>query len=106
MTTPAERYSDLLGGDDPASERLVGLLDRALHVRSTPREVLDAIERALAQRSTPTQSPLARAAGTLSRREALRAGAASMAWLFTLSHVTPAIARELDHMAAEGPMTG
>ncbi len=106
MTTPVERYNDLLGGDDPASERLVGLLDRALQARSTPREVLDAIERALAQRSTPTQLPLARAAGMLSRREALKAGAASMAWLVTLSHVTPAIARELDRMAAEGPMTG
>jgi hypothetical protein len=106
MTTPAERYADLLGGDDPALERLIGHLDRALQAQPAPDAVVSAIDRALAQRSAPTQSPLARVAGTLSRRDALKAGVASMAWLFSLSHVTPAIARELDRMAAEGPMTG
>jgi hypothetical protein len=42
----------------------------------------------------------------LSRRDALKAGAAGMAWLFSLGHITPAIAAELTQLANNQPMTG
>ncbi len=42
----------------------------------------------------------------LSRRGALKTGAAGMAWLFGLGHITPAIAGELNQLAGDQPMTG
>lgn len=51
----------------------------------------------------PTISP--QAAG-LSRRDALKAGASGLAALFTLSHMTPALADELAKLAQQQPMTG
>jgi len=41
-----------------------------------------------------------------SRRDALKSGAAGMAWLFGLGHITPAIASELNRLAGDQPMTG
>ena len=48
----------------------------------------------------------AAAPGGFSRRDALKAGAASLAFLFSLGHMTPAIAAELTHLAQGRPMTG
>jgi hypothetical protein len=42
----------------------------------------------------------------LSRRDALKAGAASFAALLTLGHMTPALADELTRLAQDRPMTG
>jgi hypothetical protein len=42
----------------------------------------------------------------LSRRDALKAGAAGLAALLTLSHITPALADELTRLAQGQPMTG
>lgn len=114
MATLSERYADLgdlMAGDDPAMSRLVGALDQVLQSRMAPPEVRATLERLLRERigtpplPTPIQRP-ERARTTLSRRDALRAGAASMAFLLTLSHVGPAVASELAHLAQEGPMTG
>ncbi|MGH2502435.1 MAG: DinB family protein [Ktedonobacterales bacterium] len=44
--------------------------------------------------------------GCLSRREALAAGAAGMAWLMTLGHTSPALLSELAQLAGPDPMTG
>lgn len=46
------------------------------------------------------------APATLSRRDALKAGAAGMAWLVGLGHLTPGIIRELEGLAQGRPMTG
>lgn len=46
------------------------------------------------------------ASAPLSRREALKAGAAGMAALFALNHITPALAEELTRLAQNQPMTG
>jgi hypothetical protein len=43
---------------------------------------------------------------SLSRRDALKAGAAGLAALLTLSHITPALADELAQLARGQPMTG
>jgi DinB superfamily len=112
MTTTPERYADLadlMGGDDPALARLVGHLDRSLQARPAPPRVRAALEAALRQHIAALQTSQQagpRAVDTLSRRDALKAGAASMAWLLTLGHIGPATARELAHLAQEGPMTG
>ncbi|HZC79398.1 MAG TPA: DinB family protein, partial [Ktedonobacterales bacterium] len=45
-------------------------------------------------------------AAPLSRRVALKAGAAGLAALLTLSHITPALAVELTRLAHQQPMTG
>jgi hypothetical protein len=42
----------------------------------------------------------------LSRRDALKAGAAGFAALLTLGHITPALADELARLAQDRPMTG
>jgi hypothetical protein len=42
----------------------------------------------------------------LSRRAALKAGAAGLAALLSLSHITPALAEELARLAQDKPMTG
>src|SRR5262249_36572770 len=42
----------------------------------------------------------------LSRRNALKAGAASLAGLLNLSHISPALAAELKRLAGGHPMTG
>jgi hypothetical protein len=47
-----------------------------------------------------------RDATTISRRAALKAGAAGLAALLTLSHITPALADELAQLAQDQPMTG
>lgn len=41
-----------------------------------------------------------------SRRDALTAGAAGMAWLITLGHTSPALFNELMQLAGSDPMTG
>lgn len=51
-------------------------------------------------------SSTSREATALSRRDALRAGAAGFAALLSLSHVTPALAGELARLAGSQPMTG
>lgn len=112
MTTFPERYADLAGlmsDDDPAVIRLIIHLDKALHARTSPPELHTALERLLQQRIEAGQTPIQlppRAPATLSRRNALKVGAASVAFLLTLSHVGPATAAELAHLAQEGPMTG
>lgn len=45
-------------------------------------------------------------AAPLSRRDALKTGAAGMLFLFSLNHVGVGVADQLAHLAAEGPMTG
>src|SRR5258708_36805363 len=45
-------------------------------------------------------------AAPLTRRDALKAGAAGLAALLTLSHITPALAEELTRLAHHQPMTG
>jgi hypothetical protein len=60
--------------------------------------------------STPTRrdepaTPLGEPAA-LSRRAALKAGAAGLAALLSLSHITPALADELARLANDQPMTG
>jgi hypothetical protein len=47
-----------------------------------------------------------RPANTLSRRAALKTGAAGLAWVFSLGHMTPALAQELSQFATDQPMTG
>jgi DinB superfamily len=54
--------------------------------------------------STGEDSPSA-APATLSRRDALRGGAAGLAGLLSFGHVTPAIAAELARLAGGRPMT-
>ncbi|HEY7093487.1 MAG TPA: DinB family protein [Ktedonobacterales bacterium] len=58
--------------------------------------------------TTPSQEPAAPAQEPtiLSRRDALKAGAAGLAALLTLSHITPALADELTRLAQDQPMTG
>jgi hypothetical protein len=118
--TPSERYADLanlIGDDDPAAARLVGHLDRTLQARPAPSQVHAALERALRERLAvaPSSAPSTLAAapsrtpqpsGLLSRRTALKAGAAGVAALLTLSHITPALADELARLAQGRPMTG
>lgn len=111
-TTPPERYSDLAdlaGGDDAAAlARFVGHLDQALRPRSAPVQIHAALDQLLRQRLAAAMPPVPAeplASATLSRRTALKAGAASMAWLLTLGHVSPAMAHELTRFAQEGPMT-
>ncbi|HLZ21435.1 MAG TPA: DinB family protein [Ktedonobacterales bacterium] len=111
MTTPPERYTDLadvMEVDDLALARLVGHLDRALRARTAPPQVHTMLERLLQQRIGAQPALvhiLPQAPATLSRRDALKAGAASMAFLFTLSHGGPAMAAELGRLVQEGPMT-
>ncbi len=45
-------------------------------------------------------------AAPLTRRDALKAGAAGLAALLTLSHITPALAEERARLAHHQPMTG
>src|SRR5260370_31744470 len=45
-------------------------------------------------------------AAPLTRRGALKAGAAGLAALLTMSHITPALAHELARLAHHQPMTG
>jgi hypothetical protein len=58
--------------------------------------------------TTPSGEPVAPAhePSILSRRNALKAGAAGLAALLTLSHITPALAEELTRLAQDQPMTG
>jgi hypothetical protein len=58
--------------------------------------------------TTPPQEPAtpAQPSNILSRRNALKAGAAGLAALLTLSHITPALADELHRLAQDQPMTG
>ena len=109
MTAPLERYPDLAADDDPALARLVAQLDQALRAQPAPPQVHTALEQALHQRIGASQALVRtapRAAGMVSRRAALKAGAASMAFLLTLGNITPAVASELAHLAQERPMTG
>lgn len=124
MPTPPERYADLTdptnptnpaenaGDGDAALDRLVGALDLTLQPRPAPPELRAALERALSQRVAAASSArnVSHMPGTLSRREALKAGAASMAFLLTLGHTRPELAAEFSRFAQEqarqGPMTG
>jgi len=54
----------------------------------------------------PAKSEQSDLPANLSRRTALKAGAAGLAALFTLSHITPALANELASLAQDQPMTG
>ncbi len=110
MTTPPERYADLLPDhDDLALTRLVDALDQALHTLPAPPQVQTAIQRAVERRSGATRPPdLAYpSAGGLSRKDALKAGVATAgaAWLLALGHTRAAIASEVADLAQEGPMT-
>jgi hypothetical protein len=55
--------------------------------------------------ATPAQEPTSLSRPSLSRRNALKAGAAGLAALLTLSHITPALAGELARLAQDQPMT-
>jgi hypothetical protein len=116
--TPPERYTDLVdsaGDGDPALARLVGQLDRALQARPAPPQVRAALDQLLRERltaaspapsvDTPVRAPTPQPSGRLSRRAALKAGAAGVAALLTLSHITPALADELAQLAQDQPMT-
>jgi DinB superfamily len=117
--TPPERYADLadlVGDDDPAMARLVSHLDRTLRDRPAPPQVYVTLELLLRERiaaapAAPSEhaafhSRTPQPSGLLSRRDALRAGAAGIAALLTLSHITPALADELARLAQDQPMTG
>src|SRR5262249_41012835 len=52
------------------------------------------------------QSVAAHQRGRVSRRDALKVGASSLAALLTLSHITPVLADELTRLAQHQPMTG
>ena len=112
MTTLPERYADLgdlMTGDDPTMSRVVGHLDRALRAQTAPPEVRAALERLSRERISALPAPIQlpeRVKTTLSRRDALKAGAASMAFFLSLSHIGPKVADELARLAQEGPMTG
>src|SRR5262245_20971090 len=54
----------------------------------------------------PDMPATATGAAALSRRDALKAGAAGFAALLSLSHITPALADELARLARGQPMTG
>lgn len=58
--------------------------------------------------TSPSQNPGERqqTSSALSRRAALKTGAVGLAALFSLSHITPAIADELARLAQNQPMTG
>lgn len=110
MTTPRERYADLLPEPaDPALTQLVGALDQALHAVPAPAQVQAALQRAVEQRSgaTPPPDRTHPSVGVLSRKDALKAGvaAAGAAWLLALGHTSPALADEVARLAQEGPMT-
>jgi hypothetical protein len=107
MTTPPDRYADVLADhDDPALSRLVGALDGALHAQPTPPHLEMMLQRVLAQRIAAAPGTAVRpGAGPVSRRQALKAGAAGAAWLLALGHTTPALASEVARLAPEGPMT-
>lgn len=121
MPTPPERYADPTDPADPADpkgegddalNRLVGALDLTLRPQPAPPELRTALDRALSQRVAAASSAhnVSHMPGTLSRREALKAGAASMAFLLTLGHTGPELAAEFSRFAQEqarqGPMTG
>ncbi len=55
MTTPPERYADLLREPaDTALKRLVGALDQALHAVPAPPQIQAALQRAVEQRRGAT----------------------------------------------------
>jgi hypothetical protein len=101
MTIPPEHYADVMANDDPALTQLIDHLDRALRPQPAPSEVHAALAQALRERIEASRKPT-----ILSRRAALKAGAAGIAALFTLSHTTPALAAELACLAGDDPMTG
>ncbi|HEX6797826.1 MAG TPA: DinB family protein [Ktedonobacterales bacterium] len=114
MTTLPDRYADLtdLAGakDDPAAVQLLDRLDQALGPHSAPVGLRTALDRLLHERiaaAAPALAPtVSRAPGILTRRDALKVAAASMAWLLTLGQTGPEVAEELVRLAQEGPMTG
>lgn len=112
MTMPPERHADLVGlpsDHDPALLRLVNLLDEALRPQAAPRGLRVALERLLEARVHAPLAPPAvapAAPGVLSRRAALKAGAAGVAWFLMLRHIGPEQVDALARLAGEGPMTG
>ena len=116
MTRFPDRYADLAdltsAGDDSAATQLLDRLDRALGPQPAPAALHTALYRLLHERITAATAAAAlapavsRAPGILSRRDALKVAAASMAWLLTLGQTGPEVAEELVRLAQEGPMTG
>lgn len=109
MTTRPDRYADLAGltgagGDDPSAAQLLDRLDRVLGPHSAPVGLHTALDRLLGERIDALPTP--HAPGILTRRDALKVAAASMAWLLTLGQTGPEVAEELVRLAQEGPMTG
>lgn len=110
MTTPTERYFDLMTDhDDLALVRLVDDLDRALHALPAPPHTSVAVRQALDQRmaAVPLRDMAQPVSKLLSRKEAIKASAvaAGAAWLLALGHTDIAIASEVVRLAGEGPMT-
>src|SRR5690348_7211306 len=108
MTTPPERYADLLPEpDDPALTRLVGALDQALHAVPAPPQVQAALAHVVGRRrgATLPPVPVPPSEGVLSRKDALKVGVAGAGWLLALGHARPALADEVARLAEEGPMT-
>jgi len=107
MTTLPERYADLASlpaeGDSAPMLRMLGRLDEVLGPRAAPPEVRSRLERLLRERlaaASPNPPVI------LSRRAALKAGAAGMALFLTLGHIGPEQVAALGRLAGEGPMTG
>ena len=67
---------------------------------SLPHVNKNARDDSIGDEATPTT------AATLSRRETLKTGAASMLFLFSLGHVGADISERLARLVGEGPMTG
>src|SRR5262249_44806942 len=119
---PLERYADLvalLDGDDSVLDHLLTHFDRVLRPHPAPPQLATALERLLQERILAHQDASSQdasvlvlppatwvEAGTLSRRDALKAGAAGLAALLTLGHMTPVVADELARLAQGRPMTG
>jgi hypothetical protein len=111
MSTPSERYSDLVPEHaDPTLVHLVDALDRALQALPAPPQIHTTLQQILEQRvgrtarTTDLELP---STERVSRKAVLKAGAAAtgMAWLLALGHTSPAIASEVNRLAGEGPMT-
>ena len=104
MTTPADRYLDLVGEqDDPTLTRVIADLDQAFWT-SAPPEVQAALQQTVGQRmgreSARARPPM------LSRKEALKVSAVGAAWLLTLGRPSAAMASALARAAAlDTPMT-
>src|SRR5689334_4307359 len=108
MTTSAERYPDLIGDqDDPALTRLIADLDQALRAPTPPAQLHSALQQLMDQRAGGHTAPAARSVPPLlSRKEALKVGAAGAALLLALGQPSAALANAAARAAAmDSPMT-